>query len=165
MSEAMKVLQARLATGEISVEEFEARRRALGSERPESTMGPREVSFVDAMALFLRNTFEYEGRSSRGAYWWVLVWSLIMGIATAALDMALFGIDPQDPTPISAIVSILLVPPSVSLTVRRLHDVGRSGWWALLAFTIVGAIPLIVWYAKAGERQANRFGPDVEAGR
>jgi uncharacterized membrane protein YhaH (DUF805 family) len=47
---------------------------------------------------------------------------------------------------------------------RRLRDTGRSGWWQLLAFIpVIGAIVLIVFYATAGERTANSYGPDPKA--
>ncbi|MEM1103752.1 MAG: DUF805 domain-containing protein, partial [Pseudomonadota bacterium] len=55
--------------------------------------------------------------------------------------------------------------PGIGLGVRRLHDIGRSGWWTLIAFTVIGLIPLIYWACQPGERSENRFGPDVEQGR
>ena len=44
---------------------------------------------------------------------------------------------------------------------RRLHDIGRTGWWQLIAFTIIGIIVLIVWYATDSEKAANQYGEYV----
>jgi uncharacterized membrane protein YhaH (DUF805 family) len=46
----------------------------------------------------------------------------------------------------------------LAVGVRRLHDVNRSGWWLLLAFTVIGIILLFYWQIKAGDKEANRFG-------
>jgi uncharacterized membrane protein YhaH (DUF805 family) len=40
--------------------------------------------------------------------------------------------------------------PTISVSVRRLHDVGRSGWWFLLTFTVIGALLLLYWYVRPG---------------
>ena len=42
---------------------------------------------------------------------------------------------------------------------RRLHDVGKSGWWQLISFTIIGLIPLIIWLASDTHKKKNQFGP------
>ena len=42
--------------------------------------------------------------------------------------------------------------------VEEIHDVGRSGWWTLLAFTIIGIIPLFIWSVSEGEEHANQYG-------
>lgn len=55
--------------------------------------------------------------------------------------------------------------PSLAISVRRLHDVGKSGWWLLIMFTIVGILLLLYWYVQPGQRAENKFGSDKEAGR
>jgi len=44
--------------------------------------------------------------------------------------------------------------------VRRLHDINRTGWWLLIAFTIIGIIPLIIWAIQPGNQESNRYGED-----
>ncbi|MDO5654133.1 MAG: DUF805 domain-containing protein [Brachymonas sp.] len=46
----------------------------------------------------------------------------------------------------------------MAVATRRLHDIGKSGWWQLLSFTIIGLIPLIFWLAKEGDHGPNDFG-------
>lgn len=62
------------------------------------------------------------------------------------------------------IVSLILFIPGLAVTVRRLHDLGRSGWWILVAFTIIGIFVLLYWYCQEGERATNRFGDDPKGG-
>ena len=62
----------------------------------------------------------------------------------------------------SAIVSLGLFLPSLAVTVRRLHDTDRSGWWILIAFVpFVGAVVLIVFMCLPGTAGPNRFGPQL----
>jgi uncharacterized membrane protein YhaH (DUF805 family) len=56
----------------------------------------------------------------------------------------------------SVIQILILFFPMISVTTRRLHDIGRSGWWQLLALTGIGVILLIVWYATDANNKLNR---------
>lgn len=123
----------------------------------------RIVGFGDSISLGFKNYFQFEGRSSRGSYWYFSLFLLIVSIATAFFD-ALF-IPGNELSPLSSLFSLATLIPSISISVRRLHDIGRSGWWNLLAFTIIGIIPLIYWVLQPGNRAKNGFGPDEEAGR
>ena len=128
----------------------------------------RMVSFGASLGLYFRNYFSFNGRSSRGAYWWATLWLFLLGIATIILDMVLFPTmvaSEMDVAPLNSLLSLGTFVPSLSLWVRRLHDVGRSGWWILAMFTIIGLIPLIWWSVQPGQRRENSFGPDHEAGR
>ena len=62
------------------------------------------------------------------------------------------------------LVALGLIIPGIAVTVRRLHDTDRSGWFVLLALIpLVGAILLLVFYCTEGTRGPNRFGPDPKA--
>jgi len=61
--------------------------------------------------------------------------------------------------------SLVTLLPGRSLSVRRLHDINRSGWWLLLSITLIGLIPLIYWACQGGDRVENDYGSDKEAGR
>ena len=61
-------------------------------------------------------------------------------------------------------VRIILFFPNISLGIRRLHDINKSGWWVLLSFTIIGIIPLFYWfYFVHGDKEPNQYGdaPDL----
>ena len=54
--------------------------------------------------------------------------------------------------------SLVLLLPSLAVGARRLHDIGRSGWWQLLIFTVIEIIPLIVWWASDTSPTDNKYG-------
>ena len=61
-------------------------------------------------------------------------------------------------TAFSAITAL----PLLALGSRRLHDIGKSGWWQLLMFTGVGLIPLTIWFLREGQDEENIYGPPID---
>ncbi|MGE0182326.1 MAG: DUF805 domain-containing protein [Parvularculaceae bacterium] len=128
----------------------------------------RMVEFKDAFKLGLTNYAQFHGRSSRGAYWWYALWILMISIGLAIIDGILFSgfvRKTGGDGPIQVLFSLGMLLPNIGIGVRRLHDVGRSGWWTLIAFTVIGILLLLYWAVQPGQRQENVFGPDKEAGR
>jgi uncharacterized membrane protein YhaH (DUF805 family) len=129
-----------------------------GGYAPTGTRGYLQggpVGFGDAIKQAIQNTFNYQGRASRSAYWWFALFSIIVLIVMGFLGAALksFGLV------IDFIIYIGLFLTSLSLTVRRLHDTDRSGWWYLIAFVpFVGGIVLLVFTLLKGTPGPNRFG-------
>lgn len=147
-----------------------------GGGAPELSREHRRVSFGEAIRLFFVNYVNFQGRSSRGAFWWWFLASILFSLAAGVLDALLFGpvvtmpagagMEPAEFTPVSSLYALGTLLPSIALPVRRLHDIGKSGWWILIVFIpVVGWIILLVWYARPGVPAENRFGPDAEAGR
>ena len=117
------------------------------------------VGFGDAIAEAFRNMFNYQGRASRSAYWWfalfqVLAWVgvLILAFIFAAVHIPAVSILLY----VAAVIGSILV--SLSLTVRRLHDSDKSGFWYLIAFVPFGGIVLLVFTLLEGTPGQNRFG-------
>tara|TARA_B100001964_G_C14036471_1_gene510648 strand:+ start:258 stop:842 length:585 start_codon:yes stop_codon:yes gene_type:complete len=81
------------------------------------------VGFREAISMAIRNYFIFKGRSTRAEYWWWLVFLILATIplTIAGLIIPLLG---------QAFQLFTLIP-SISLTARRLHDIGKSGWWQL----------------------------------
>lgn len=59
---------------------------------------------------------------------------------------------------LSLLTNLAVMLPSFAASSRRLHDTNRSGWWVLLALTIIGIIPLIIWWAQDSDKAANQYG-------
>jgi uncharacterized membrane protein YhaH (DUF805 family) len=98
-------------------------------------------SFWDAIKVCLKKYVDGKGRASRSEYWYFALFSFIVGLATGGVG------------------DILLFLPSITVSVRRLHDIGRSAWallWILLP--IIGWIVLIVYSVRPGEPRANAYG-------
>ncbi len=123
----------------------------------------RQVNFGQAIVLFFINYFEFSGRSSAGAYWYFALWSFLLVILFTVID---FTFDLEDKyINFNNMFSLVTLLPGISLSVRRLHDINRSGWWLLLSITLIGLIPLIYWACQRGDRVENDYGSDKEAGR
>jgi uncharacterized membrane protein YhaH (DUF805 family) len=114
---------------------------------------------MDAMKSGLRNSFTLSGRSSRSEYWlWVLggvVFQVTMIIGAVILGIMDIPVLPG----LMMIAPFLLVPGSITLVVRRLHDVGMSGWMFFVALIpVLGGIYLIYLFVQEGDMGENAFG-------
>lgn len=105
------------------------------------------MGYFDAVAAGFRNYFDFQGRATRPEFWWFVLFLFLLGLGTAVADMSL-GFDSESIGPINTIASLATLVPSLSVSARRLHDIGRSGWWQLIAFTVVGIILLIYWWCQ-----------------
>lgn len=118
-----------------------------------------QVSFSQAVRMAFDSYCRFQGRSSRSEYWWwvlfVAILSFCIGIIEAILGFSMTAVQTT-----SGILSLVLLLPGLGLSVRRLHDIGKSGWWVLLGFIpVVGAIVLIIWFAQNSQMQDNQYGP------
>ena len=121
----------------------------------------RKVSFTQSWVLFFRNYAKFSGRSSRSAYWFWTLWTAIYAFFVMLLSA--FSGDSSTLNLVN-VVNLAILLPSYALAARRLHDVGRSGWWQLIAITIVGLIPLFLWFVTEGDSETNKYGDNVEQG-
>ena len=122
----------------------------------------RKVSFTQSWVLFFRNYAKFSGRSSRSAYWFWTLWTAIYAFFVMLLSA--FSGDSSILNLVNVVFNLAILLPSYALVARRLHDVGRSGWWQLIAITIVGLIPLFFWFITEGDSEANKYGDNVEQG-
>ncbi|WP_298495405.1 DUF805 domain-containing protein [uncultured Maritimibacter sp.] len=134
------------------------------------------MNMMEAVRAVFSKYATFSGRSRRAELWWFVLFCFIANLVLSVVDSFLFGattetgslatgdysFSSQTDTPIlSMIFALATLIPSIAVGVRRMHDINRSGWWLLIWFIpLVGWIILIVWYAKAGDRGPNRFGPD-----
>ena len=108
-----------------------------------------------------KKTFNFSDRSRRKEYWMFMLWVLIITIVLAIVEYATGLIIDPDIGILTTIFSLVILIPSLSVTVRRLHDIGRTGWWILL-----GLIPFIGWLALFvltllnSESGSNKYGPN-----
>ena len=115
--------------------------------RPANTM-----SFMDATKSGIRKSFTFSGRSSRSEYWWwMLAGILFQIICTIIAVLGNVGV--------AAIFPILLVLPTTTMMVRRLHDFEKSGWWLLIVLIpLIGILYLIYLFIQEGDMNENIYG-------
>lgn len=90
------------------------------------------MSFTESIRSGLGQYATFGGRASRSEFWWFTLFMFLASIASEIVDLGL-GFT-GDFTPVSYLVSFGLLLPSLAVTVRRLHDIGRAGWWVLWYF-------------------------------
>jgi len=105
-----------------------------------------------------RNYLNFSGRSNRPEFWYFFLFILIGNFFTHLIDTYIIGYHPEEMGIVSGIFFLATAIPQLSLIFRRLHDTGKSGWWFLLSFTIIGLIPLFVWWCTTGDPEKNRYG-------
>lgn len=122
------------------------------------------MNFWQAIASGFTQYVTFGGRASRSEFWYWFLFSLLGGLITEMLDLAFFGTSIPSASPLNGIFNLILFLPSLAIEVRRLHDINRTGWWLLIAFTILGIFLLWYWACKKGTDGPNRFGPDPLSG-
>lgn len=107
----------------------------------------------------LKNYAEFSGRARRKEFWMFalfnigisVILSIIDAITTAAVGIGV----------LSGLYGLAVLIPSLAVSIRRLHDTDRSGFWLLIWFIpVIGWIILLVFSLQEGTRGANRFGND-----
>ena len=119
----------------------------------------------------MRRWKDFGGRSSRKEYWMFALWYVASLVLLSVLDQLVFGsagaLGGSKEIGSAATVNVALnfynafylitLVPSVSVSIRRLHDINRTGWWLLISLTIVGIILLLYWAMKPSDEGVNRF--------
>lgn len=119
------------------------------------------MDFIPASGEGFRRYFDFKTRSSRSEFWWFSLFLFLVGVVAMVIDVAVFRVSWDGNGPVGIIWSLATFIPSISIAVRRLHDIDRSGWWVLLWFAIIiGWIVLLVWHCQKGTDGPNRFGDD-----
>ena len=112
-----------------------------------------QFNMLDWFVKCLKNYVTFDGRARRKEFWFFMLVSFILGIIVQIID-AILGTDKI----LNGVLNLALFLPSLAVGARRLHDVGRSGWWQLLVLTIIGIIPLIIWWASNTKPESNQWG-------
>jgi len=103
----------------------------------------------------------FEGRARRREYWFFVLFNLLITIALLFIDAFMATMNPQTGIGLlSALYTLGVLIPSISVLVRRLHDTNRSGWWFLLAFIPLLNLVLLVFMFLDGTSGDNDYGPD-----
>ena len=122
------------------------------------------MHFIESTKNYFLKWNDFSTRISRSEFWWgslgAIITSTIVSFAVGFLSV-LAGFP-------SALVllplQLFLLIATIALSVRRLHDINKSGWWLLIFLTIVGIFVLFYWACSKGDTDENVFGPNpIEA--
>jgi uncharacterized membrane protein YhaH (DUF805 family) len=102
------------------------------------------MDFVQAIKSCLGQYATFSGRASRSEFWWFFLFQVLVMAATSMLGDVINGI-----------ASLALLLPALAVGTRRLHDIGRTGWWQLLLLTGIGFLVLLYWWVQPSDGSAN----------
>ena len=105
------------------------------------------MDFVQAIKSCLGQYATFSGRAKRSEFWWFFLFQVLVMVAASMLGDVINGI-----------ASLALLLPALAVGARRLHDIGRTGWWQLLLLSGSGFLVLLYWWVQPGEGAGNIYG-------
>ena len=95
------------------------------------------MNFGQAISTCFAKYATFSGRASRPEFWWFFLFQILVSIAASMLGDVVAGL-----------VSLAVLLPALAVGARRLHDIGKSGWWQLIMLTVIGLLLLIYWWVQ-----------------
>ena len=132
-----------------------ASRSSRAEDRRSSSDGD-SASFLWAIQQCFLKYFDFSTRARRAEYWYFILFQVLLFLALSTL----FFVSPRLADNLWSVFNLALTIPTLSVSTRRLHDVGRSGWWQLICLTLIGVLVLLFWFAQPGEEGDNDYGED-----
>ena len=117
--------------------------------------------FVEALKKYA----VFSGRSRRKEYWYFILFAAIISIVLNIIDLLIGTYHRTTGVGLlSTIFSLAVLIPSIAVTVRRLHDTDRSGWWVLISLVpFIGWLVLLVFTVQESTPGSNRYGPNPKS--
>ena len=115
--------------------------------------------FLDALGKYA----VFSGRARRSEYWYFTLFSCLIVFALAAAGLYIARLTGSQPTLAVHLADFFLLfvfLPSLAVSVRRLHDIGMTGWWVLLNFVPLGGLVLLVLFCQDSQSGDNAYGPN-----
>ena len=117
---------------------------------------------IEAVKVFFRNYANFSGRSNRADFWWVMLASFLFGICLGFV-FGILRLPEQTVAVLEGVIYLALLVPSLALSVRRLHDINKSGWFLLMALIpLAGPIIVLIYYLTDSVNEGNNYGPRAE---
>lgn len=130
------------------------------------------MNFAQSVETCMRKVFKFNGRASRSEFWWFFLFTMLVN--TFAELVLVDMIDELDAESTRSILFLLMIwialivavlwmtIASITVSIRRLHDTGRSGWHLLWYLTIIGIVWVFYcWVSAQGTSEANEYGEPI----
>ena len=107
----------------------------------------------------------FGGRARRREYWYFALFNLLISIVLAVIDGVTGTLSAEAGIGLlGAFYALAVLIPGIAVSVRRLHDTNRSGWWLLIVLVpLIGAIVLLVFMVQDSQPGENQYGPNPKA--
>ena len=108
--------------------------------------------------LAFKQAFNFKGRANRPEFWYFNLFSTIISFIFLLIDTQVLGTSMSETGLIGGIYTLISIIPSLSVTIRRLHDVNKSGWNLLWSLTVIGYLYVLYLAIKKGNDGPNNYG-------
>ena len=106
------------------------------------------MEMKEAFVTCMKKYATFSGRATRPEYWWFILCEVLIIVGVSAISNRL-----------GSLAALVLLLPVLAAGARRLHDMGRSGWWLLVnLIPLIGFLLLIYWMVQPSQPGANEFG-------
>jgi uncharacterized membrane protein YhaH (DUF805 family) len=105
------------------------------------------MEFGQAISTCLSKYASFSGRATRPEFWWFFLFQVLASLAASLIGDWLNGL-----------VVLVLLLPGLAVGTRRLHDIGKTGWWQLLILTGIGYFLLIYWWVQPTAEGVVKYG-------
>ena len=127
----------------------------LLQQLPGNSLGARKENDMNWYLEVLKKYAVFSGRARRKEYWYFVLFNFIIVIILSIIDQAI------NSAILSTIYSLAVLIPGIAVTVRRLHDKNRTGWWILIGLIpIIGFIVLLIFMVQDSQKGENQYGPN-----
>jgi uncharacterized membrane protein YhaH (DUF805 family) len=113
------------------------------------------MNIMQAVSSVYRQYVGFSGRASRSEFWWFWLFYVIVSIVLSVIG----GYGSATGGALVGLFALGSLLPSLAVAVRRLHDIGRSGWWLLIGIIPIVDLVLLWWYIQPSTAEANQYGP------
>ena len=104
------------------------------------------MNFVEAITTCLGKYATFAGRATRPEFWWFFLFQILLALAGMFISET-----------VGNLVSLALLLPGLAVGSRRLHDIGKSGWWQLITITGIGFFLLVYWWVQPERDEAIAY--------
>jgi uncharacterized membrane protein YhaH (DUF805 family) len=118
------------------------------------------MTFGESISVCFSRYANFDDRASRSEYWWFYLFCILLQFAASILGAISGGVGGVEI--LTGIAGLVIIVPTFAVGARRLHDTGKSGWHQLWSITIIGLIPLIIWWCTEGSQEANEYGEPID---
>jgi uncharacterized membrane protein YhaH (DUF805 family) len=114
------------------------------------------MNFRRAISSGFANYVNFYGRAAAPEFWFWILFATLGAVITEFVDAAVF-IPHPGLSPLNTLFTLAVLLPSLAVMVRRLHDIGCSGWWLLLVPSGLGILLLLYWASREGISGKNKY--------
>ncbi|MDX1796434.1 MAG: DUF805 domain-containing protein [Hydrogenovibrio sp.] len=116
------------------------------------------MGFQESIASGMSKYINFSGRARRSEFWWFYLFTILVTWGAGLVFSFVFAKLPAVGNFLIDLVSLFMLFPWLAMAARRLHDIGKSGWWLLLLLTGIGLILLIYWWTRDTQSEVNKYG-------